>query len=333
MTDQPLGPRALRVYETLRERIARDEWPPGTRIPSGPTLAAALGVAPMTLRQAISQLATEGRLRSEHGRGTFVCEPVLRSVLVVDDEAVVRAVLHAHLRSSGYRILEASGPAEALAHLEADHSIALVLSDLAMPTTGVGVEFIRAVRRRWPDIPVGAVTAYPDDLADLHGTPECPVLVIAKPFYRTQIEEALRLAIRTPATATPGESTVAAPAGGPNAPVLVADDDADIRVLLRSIIVDLGFEVDEAVSGGQALQALRRRHFGHVFLDVRMAGGGPHLGAAIAEAHPHTTVVVSTAYPEDLFPLTGAITLLPKPFDEAAVRASLELRREPVHGR
>ena len=54
----------------------------------------------------------------------------------------------------------------------------------------------RAVARRWPEIPLAAVTGYPDDLAELHGRPECPFLVLAKPVRAQQIETVLRLVLQ-----------------------------------------------------------------------------------------------------------------------------------------
>jgi CheY-like chemotaxis protein len=171
------------------------------------------------------------------------------------------------------------------------------------------------------------VTGYPDDLAGLYGTPECPVLVIAKPFRQHQIEEAISLALQ-PRLDTPTLASTPVPE---RRPVLVTDVDEETRALLRRWVSDYGFEVEEAATGGQALQALQRRQFGHVFLDLHMPGSGPQFGNAISEAHPHTTVVISTAYPEDLFPLSGTVTVLRKPFNLDGLRASLELRRTPIH--
>jgi signal peptidase len=112
---------------------------------------------------------------------------------VVDDDPVVRRVLSTYVTRGGYRAVDAAGPTEGLAALEADPSIRLVISDVCMPTSNAGLDFIRAVRRRWPELPLAAVTGYPDDLAELHGTPECPVLILPKPFRAHQIGEVLRL--------------------------------------------------------------------------------------------------------------------------------------------
>ncbi len=196
---QELGPRTRRVYLALRERITAGELPPGAKLPAHTELAAEFGVAPMTVRQVLGYLEADGLVSRQPGRGTFVRMRVAPAVLLVDDEAPVRALLRRPIQSIGYRVIEAPGPAAGLAALEAEAGIALVISDIRMPQAADGVEFIRTVRRRWPTLPLAAVAAYPDDLAELHGTPECPVLIVPKPFRAAQIAEVLRLALHPPA--------------------------------------------------------------------------------------------------------------------------------------
>jgi hypothetical protein len=64
-----------------------------------------------------------------------------------------------------------------------------------MPTREAGAALIRLVRRRWPQVPLAAVLDHPDDLAELHGTAECPVLILTKPVQARHVEEILRLAL------------------------------------------------------------------------------------------------------------------------------------------
>jgi GntR family transcriptional regulator len=192
---QPFGPRTHRVYLALRERIVRGELGPGTRLPAHLELAAEFGVAPMTVRQVLARLEDEGLVSRQPGRGTYVRVPTEPVVLVVDDEPLARAALSDHVDRAGYQTLSAGGPAEGLALLEAHEPVALVLSDVRLPVAPVGAAFIRAIRRRWPGLSVAALTTHPDDLADLHGTAECPVLILPKPFREHQIDEVLRLAL------------------------------------------------------------------------------------------------------------------------------------------
>ncbi len=191
-----LGPRAWRVYESLRARLAGGELAAGDRLPSYVALAAEFGVAPLTVRQVLARLEEEGQVSRQQGRGTFVCAPAVRAVLVVDDEPGVRQVLTAFVEQSGARAVAAAGPGEALAALEREPRVALVLSDVRLPEAADGIAFIRTVRRRWPAVPLAAVTGFPGDLDELFDTPEWPVLVLTKPVRLAQILEVLRYLVR-----------------------------------------------------------------------------------------------------------------------------------------
>jgi CheY-like chemotaxis protein len=209
-----LGPRARRVYDTLRARIVSGELPTGSQLPSYVALAGQFGVAPLTVRQVLARLEEEGLVSREQGRGTYVRAPARPAVLVVDDEPAVRQLLTAFVEHGGYRAVAAAGPAAALAALEGEREIALILSDVRMPTAVEGIDFIRAARRRWPGVPLAAVTAYPADLDALLSAPEWPILVLAKPVRLAQILEVLHLLSRPEGRRRPAGPPGAAVLGG-----------------------------------------------------------------------------------------------------------------------
>jgi GntR family transcriptional regulator len=68
-------PKYFQLKELIRERIAAGEWQPGEMIPSERELSEQYGISRMTARQALQELAMEGLLRREQGKGTFVAEP------------------------------------------------------------------------------------------------------------------------------------------------------------------------------------------------------------------------------------------------------------------
>jgi len=68
-------PMYFQLKELLREKIASGEWTPGDMVPSERELSEQYHISRMTARQALSELATEGLLRREQGRGTFVARP------------------------------------------------------------------------------------------------------------------------------------------------------------------------------------------------------------------------------------------------------------------
>jgi len=73
--------RWRRIRDTLAEEIARGRWAAGTKLPSEAALARRFAVHRHTVRQALRQLAEEGRVRTEHGRGSFACPAPLRYAL------------------------------------------------------------------------------------------------------------------------------------------------------------------------------------------------------------------------------------------------------------
>ncbi|SRR5579884_10140 len=191
-----LAPKARRVFLALSNEIQAGNLPVGTKLPANNDLAAKYGVSAVTMRNVLNRLQDAGLVSVEHGRGTFVRTASEPAVLVVEDEENHRRALRYHVEREGYEVLEASGPGEGLKMLENGSKVAMVFSDVRMPDKEHGIDFIRTVRRRWPDLPLAAVTAYPDDLAGLHGTPDCPVLILAKPILGQHIAEALSMALR-----------------------------------------------------------------------------------------------------------------------------------------
>lgn len=187
--------KTRRIYETLRDRIVSRELPAGSKLPSHLDLATEFGVAPMTVRTVLGQLEGDGLVSREQGRGTFVRPPGLPTVLVIDKDALSRARLRAHVTKAGYRCLDVGTDSAAMDILEQERSVELVLSDLQLPDKRGGIDFIQAVRRRWRDLPLAVITAHPDDLSELYGTSECPMLVLARPLGTHQLDGLLRLVL------------------------------------------------------------------------------------------------------------------------------------------
>ncbi len=188
-----LGPRARRVYAALHDRIVRGDLAPGARLPAHRELAAEFGVAPMTVRQVLSHLEERGLVSREVGRGTFVRQPTLASILIVEGTPSMGAFLAEYVGRAGYRAITASCVADALDTLANDPTIVLILCDVRVPTPAEGVRLIAAVRRRWPGVPVAAMVTELDDLAGLFGTAEWPLLVLPKPVTMGLLDELLRL--------------------------------------------------------------------------------------------------------------------------------------------
>lgn len=78
----------------------------------------------------------------------------IHTILVVEDETLVRLPLTEYLGDFGYHVLEAADVAEARAVLNADTPIDLVFSDVNMPGGADGFALAAWIRQHRPDIKV-----------------------------------------------------------------------------------------------------------------------------------------------------------------------------------
>jgi EAL domain-containing protein (putative c-di-GMP-specific phosphodiesterase class I)/CheY-like chemotaxis protein len=81
------------------------------------------------------------------------------SILAVDDDPAVLGLFMSALGRAGYRALRAESGASALTLLESEH-VDAIITDLAMPGMP-GIEFMRRVRERDPDLPILVITGAP----------------------------------------------------------------------------------------------------------------------------------------------------------------------------
>lgn len=146
------------------------------------------------------------RIYSELGRGTMVCiylpryvgeegaeEPVLRedpsptasglkTILVVDDEPLVRMVAVEVLQDLGYHVLEAEDGASAVKVMGAHPEIDLLITDVGLPNGMNGRQLADAVRVQRPELPVLFITGYAENAVLNHGHLERGMQVLTKPF-------------------------------------------------------------------------------------------------------------------------------------------------------
>jgi signal transduction histidine kinase/CheY-like chemotaxis protein len=102
------------------------------------------------------------------------------TVLLVEDDDAVRALVSRVLETDGYRVLAAETPHDALATLETAH-VDLVITDVVMPGMG-GRDLAEAVRARLPNVKVLFMSGYTADEILRRGVQEDEVDFLHKPF-------------------------------------------------------------------------------------------------------------------------------------------------------
>jgi DNA-binding NtrC family response regulator len=76
------------------------------------------------------------------------------TILIVEDEVVIRLNVGQFLRDSNYRVLEAANAAEAKSILESKEPVELVFTDVQMPGDMNGFELAQWIRRQYPDVSI-----------------------------------------------------------------------------------------------------------------------------------------------------------------------------------
>ena len=122
-------------------------------------------------------------------------DPIPRYVLVVEDEPILRMNAVELLEDAGFEVLDAGDADAALELLEqVAGQVGAVFTDVNMPGSLDGMDFVREVHSRWPHIrPVvtsGRARIRNDDIPD-HGC------FVSKPYRLTDLTEALRPAFRS----------------------------------------------------------------------------------------------------------------------------------------
>ncbi len=155
------------------------------------------------------QAGGDAHIASELGRGTTVtirlrvsteearreeAIPVLHerrnseTILVIDDDPDVRALVDDFLSELGYRTLVAGNADEALRFLD-ESTPDLLLADFAMPGVN-GAEIAREIRLRLPNLPILFFSGYADSAALENAVGKAPL--IRKPFRPTELATTVR---------------------------------------------------------------------------------------------------------------------------------------------
>ena len=198
-----------------------------------------------------------------------------RRVLVVDDHGANRNIVRRQLASLGVSVETAGDGAEALAILRAGGKAQVfdvAFIDMKMPGMN-GIELAHAIRSdRTIEEPrlVMLTSVMPSDGAKAARAAGI-VAYLNKPARRSEMEKILHRLLDEPAPAP----TVQASDRVPNETtrrrrILLAEDNAVNRTVATSMLKQLGFEVDWAKNGVEAVSAVANARYDVVLMDCQM---------------------------------------------------------------
>jgi PAS domain S-box-containing protein len=119
------------------------------------------------------------------------------TILVVEDDALVRRYVITQIESLGYRTLEASRASEALKIIDGPDRIGLLFTDVIMPGALNGRQLVDEAIVRRPGLKTLFTSGYTENAIVHHGRLDTGVLLLAKPYRKSELARMIRLALES----------------------------------------------------------------------------------------------------------------------------------------
>jgi len=224
-------------------------------------------------------------------------------ILVVDDDPGMRLTLEGILEEEGFDVVGAEDGYKAI-ELARQSPFDLVFMDIKMPGIN-GVEAFKQVKKVSQSSIVVMITGFAVDDLIKEALEEGAYAVIYKPFEMAQIIDIVNKVLRTTL-------------------VLLVEEKATDREILRAILEDTGYQVQEASGGPEAIAMAAERHYGLILMDIKMPGmDGFTTLEKIRQFDPQAKAIfISPCAMEDSVIKSlrdGAYTALAKPVDPDAL--------------
>jgi CheY-like chemotaxis protein len=113
------------------------------------------------------------------------------TILIVDDDELVRKSAVTLMASLGYRVLSAGSGSEALELLRQDTSINLLFTDVFMPGGMHGPQLVAAARRLKPELKILFTSGY-FEYAEIRHALDPSIEQVSKPYHRDALAAILR---------------------------------------------------------------------------------------------------------------------------------------------
>jgi PAS domain S-box-containing protein len=117
------------------------------------------------------------------------------TILVVEDDRLVREYVLTQLHSLGYATLDAANAAQALALVEAGSEFDLLFTDVIMPGAMNGRQLANELQKSKPGLKVLFTSGYTENAIIHHGRLDSGVLLLAKPYRKSDLARMIRKAL------------------------------------------------------------------------------------------------------------------------------------------
>jgi PAS domain S-box-containing protein len=136
-----------------------------------------------------------GALSAAEGALAATVEGGHETILVVEDDKLVRDYVLTQLHSLGYVTLDAANAAEALAIVAAGKQFGLLFTDVIMPGTMNGRQLANELQKTSPGLKVLFTSGYTENAIIHHGRLDSGVMLLAKPYRKSDLAAMIRKAL------------------------------------------------------------------------------------------------------------------------------------------
>jgi len=119
------------------------------------------------------------------------------TILVVEDDKLVRRYVVTQIESLGYKTLQARNASEALQIIDGPVDIDLLFTDVIMPGSMNGRQLVDAALLRRPKLRTLFTSGYTENAIVHHGRLDTGVLLLAKPYRKSDLARMIRLALNS----------------------------------------------------------------------------------------------------------------------------------------
>jgi signal transduction histidine kinase len=117
------------------------------------------------------------------------------TILVVEDDSLVRTFVVGQIQSLGYATLAAINAAEALGVIDSPQEIDLLFTDMIMPGSMNGRQLADAALQRRASLKILFTSGYSNEVIIHHGHLDADVLLLAKPYRKSDLARMIRAAL------------------------------------------------------------------------------------------------------------------------------------------
>ncbi|WP_207425847.1 response regulator [Pedobacter sp. SYSU D00535] len=237
-----------------------------------------------------------------------------RRILIVDDNVNYLEILRTQLEQWGLKVDLAESGSQALAILSQQNNFDLIITDMLMPGMD-GLELSKAIRGKIPHVPIILLSAVGDINRSKY--PELFSSVLTKPVKENLLDSSIRMALnRNTAVDGKQETKKAVPvfsedfANENPLTILLAEDNLINQKLIIRILNKLGYTLDVANNGVEAVSLCKTKQYDLVLMDVLMPDmDGLEATRTIRSMHikqPQIIALTANALPEDRVACIGA---------------------------